>query len=574
WHRTMNLFREMLQIDSGPSQGDKGGRTRPLAATMMAALPGIVAFLTFVFQSIKFCRDTHAFVDDPFISMRFAANLVEHGELAFNLGTRVEGYSNLLHVLIHALVFRLHVGIPDAARAIDGAVICVFLVTLMQFLVLARLSRIAEHRLESTAYYYALLLTMVGMPVAFWATAGLETPIEALLYLCVALAARRFGQWSLWRAATVVSLMMAIILVRFEGIIMAGVIVAAIAWVLVRSGQKRVAIGVLASVGISGSAYHLWRMMYFGHLLPNTYVAKATGGSFVHQINSGAHYCGNWLALLGGGLAVVALLLAVLSKRSRMVGTGDAPAMGSTWTPNMILASAVVIAKLALVTVGGGDWMPGFRMLVPVGPFALFLVVRLLLDGGRGAALVKPRGVAAVALALALPFVARGVPFPLGWGDSAAGSLKSLPAGYVEMGGLLAERFHGGNAEVAIGEAGLIPFVARDTRFLDMFGLVDADMARQPGGMHRRVHVKHLLERRPQAIVFAHLSADPPFGPYQYGPELLDSRQFHDCYRRVTVSSSLDRTGWALYVRSDVDIATSKLEWASQDPLRISASNE
>ena len=34
------------------------------------------------------------FIDDAYISLRYAWNLAFHGELSFNLGEHVEGYSN------------------------------------------------------------------------------------------------------------------------------------------------------------------------------------------------------------------------------------------------------------------------------------------------------------------------------------------------------------------------------------------------------------------------------------------------------------------------------------------------
>jgi hypothetical protein len=125
---------------------------------------------------------------------------------------------------------------------------------------------------------------------------------------------------------------------------------------------------------------------------------------------------------------------------------------------------------------------------------------------------------------------------------------------------------------VAVGEAGLVPFEARHVRFMDLFGLVDRDMARQPGGMHRRVHVEHFLERAPAAVVFANLDFQPPYGPYQYGRELLPSEAFHRSYRRVDLGSEMATLGWALYLRRDADPAARGLAWAASDDRRPSAS--
>ena len=45
--------------------------------------------------------------DDAYISFRYAQNLALHGELTYNLGERVEGYTNFLWTVLMALVLAL-----------------------------------------------------------------------------------------------------------------------------------------------------------------------------------------------------------------------------------------------------------------------------------------------------------------------------------------------------------------------------------------------------------------------------------------------------------------------------------
>ncbi len=60
--------------------------------------------------------------DDAFISFRYAQNLAEHGELAFNVGMqppeRVEGYTNFAWVVVLAGLQVLGWAPPDAAPAL------------------------------------------------------------------------------------------------------------------------------------------------------------------------------------------------------------------------------------------------------------------------------------------------------------------------------------------------------------------------------------------------------------------------------------------------------------------------
>ncbi|PIV81991.1 hypothetical protein COW53_01325, partial [bacterium CG17_big_fil_post_rev_8_21_14_2_50_64_8] len=81
-----------------------GGRNRgSLAGLWTWSLLAVVLFLAHA-ASFGFV------VDDAFISFRYAANLVAGHGLAFNPGEAVEGYSNLLWVLLVAT--GLKVGLP------------------------------------------------------------------------------------------------------------------------------------------------------------------------------------------------------------------------------------------------------------------------------------------------------------------------------------------------------------------------------------------------------------------------------------------------------------------------------
>jgi hypothetical protein len=50
--------------------------------------------------------------DDAYISFRYAANLASSSGLVFNVGHRVEGFSNPLWTLLLAGAYRLHLSLP------------------------------------------------------------------------------------------------------------------------------------------------------------------------------------------------------------------------------------------------------------------------------------------------------------------------------------------------------------------------------------------------------------------------------------------------------------------------------
>jgi hypothetical protein len=532
--------------------------------SLFAWLPPVAALAVFFYQTRKFCEASLYFVDDPFISMRFAANLVLHGELSFNPGERVEGYSNFLHVLIHALTFKLRGGVPDAASGIDGVVSIVFAATLLQVLILGLLARKSPGReRDGAAWYYAAVLTICSWPFAFWATAGLETPLEALLYVSILFTCSQgaFGRPGSWALPLLSVLLFGVTLLRFEGVIAAIGVAAVLAAHLMRTKRRVSAVALGATVLGASAAYHVWRIAYFGQLLPNTFVAKATGGSTLARLGVGVSYCGGWFAAIGGSVAVVVLAL-VFGHVRRISRDGLQRFLED---PVLSVASTLVAIKIVLIVWGGGDWMAGWRMLLPITPIALFLVARGLLGLVDDERAWRPGGLAAVVLCAGVLVSGRGAGafFPVhDTIPNEGGSFKKLPRGNLIMGQMLEKAFGDGREDVAIGEAGLVPFQALHVRFMDLFGLVDRDMARQPGGMHRRVHVEHVVERHPGAVLFAHLHVLPPFGPYQYGQELLSSASFHEKYRRVDLGSELTTLGWALYLRRDIDAAAHDLSWA------------
>jgi len=59
--------------------------------------------------------------DDAFISFVYSRNLAEHGQLVFNLGERVEGYTNFLWTVLLAALLKLGVAPEISARVLGTA---------------------------------------------------------------------------------------------------------------------------------------------------------------------------------------------------------------------------------------------------------------------------------------------------------------------------------------------------------------------------------------------------------------------------------------------------------------------
>ena len=83
------------------------------STTAFIALLTIFAILLWKIRSF--------FHDDALISLRYARNLAEHGQLVWNLGEYAEGYTNLLHILLVTPLIMAGIGPMLAAQFINAA---------------------------------------------------------------------------------------------------------------------------------------------------------------------------------------------------------------------------------------------------------------------------------------------------------------------------------------------------------------------------------------------------------------------------------------------------------------------
>jgi len=179
------------------------------------------------------------FLDDAFISLRYAKNLAEHGSLSYNLGERVEGITNFGHTLLLSFF-----------RTYRHPLFMIKLVSLLGFIASVILFYFITENKGIT-----LLLAIDGFYSA-WANDGLETSVfTTLLLLGLLLAEKKhflssglvlgFSSW--W---------------RIEGLLLGAIL-------FYKYKDKR-QLWFIAPFTLL-SAFRLW---YFGSLIPHTFPAK------------------------------------------------------------------------------------------------------------------------------------------------------------------------------------------------------------------------------------------------------------------------------------------------------------
>ena len=245
--------------------------------------------------------------DDAFISFRYVRNLLEGHGLVFNRGERVEGYSNFLWVLELALLWGVFGLRPEHAAPWLSVAFTVGTVAVMLWWV-ARLPAL-QHRV--LVAWMALGLVCSSATFAVWTSGGgLETR-QFTFFVVVAVVCLSLYRESR-RALLVVSLSLAAAaLTRPEGPLFA---VCCFAWYAVQrrvdTGQWgkgwRAAACLVIPVVVLVAGHYLFRYSYYGEWLPNTYYAKHVRPWY----EAGLRYL--WVAALETGLYLL-LPLAVVS---------------------------------------------------------------------------------------------------------------------------------------------------------------------------------------------------------------------------------------------------------------------
>jgi len=295
--------------------------------------------------------------DDAFISFRYAQNLVRGHGLVFNVGERVEGYTNLLWTLLLAGAMAAGIS-PEVAAAVGGIAFWLALVAVLA---------LWSWRWSGARPVLPLAASLVLLMPDFqmWATGGLETSMFACLSVAGLVLASRAGAS---RSHLLVSgaLLAAAVATRPDGVIFAAVGVAA-AWFLpsgLALGDRISRTLALAlPLIVSGVALVVFKLAYYGDLFPTAFYAKSALHPYYSQglIYVYIFFKQNWF--------IVPLTVA-----AAVVGVSRRPAVmsGASW---------VFLAAFGLFTLyvihSAGDFMFA-RRLLPAVPF-LFLVLEDLL---------------------------------------------------------------------------------------------------------------------------------------------------------------------------------------------------
>lgn len=273
---------------------------------MRLSLSKILLLVAAVYPLVVFFFFPKWVVDDAYITYRYADNLANYGQLTWNVGEEpVDGNTGLVWPVILAVLMRLGVS-PITASHVLG-VISFFIGELMLWLMLRRLQVPPGLRALPVVFFAA-------SPILFThALSGMETmlflaALLTLFYLLAAVLARPTIVWPTTISFLVISFVISFI--RPEGVLLAGLALAAVAYHVSRSDRAHfrhfvLAVLFLYIVPVAGGAW--WQFHYYGSVLPNTYYVKTATGFTISYLVDFLRFC--FRLLFAPVLAALLLLL-------------------------------------------------------------------------------------------------------------------------------------------------------------------------------------------------------------------------------------------------------------------------
>jgi arabinofuranosyltransferase len=468
----------------------------------MLSRSGLVAYSVLVVAGTVFVWVALSFdfvQDDAYITFRYVANYLNGDGLVYNIGERVEGYTNfgwLLLLLVSGIAGLDYVLISRLAGVFFGAGAI--------FLTFFIARRCFNHRDRFWSLLPPVMLA-ANPSFAYWSQSGLET--AAFVFLtALAVYLHLVRSWLL--AAALVF----IVLVRPEGALIAMLLV--VAELLITRKRPKFTFGCAALALVFSLPFAGFKLLYYGSLLPNPFYAKT--GLDLEQFRAGFEYAVTFLGHYP--LLIVGLLLTPFFWRS----------LNSSSRTVWLLTFGFVV----YVVVIGGDVLKAHRFFLPVAglmavPLAVWLSsVATCFRATIQHTILVTATVVAVALGCYLPheFVYRYALLETALTDKMA-----------FLAARLKETDHT-DFSVAASTIGRLGYDLMGHRLIDLLGLTDSTIARHPepapAGMQstwreQAFNSPYVLEQAPDYVVFS--TGLKPSAPAERA--LLRYDQFLTCYR-------------------------------------------
>ncbi len=292
-----------------------------------------------------------AVIDDAYITFRFSDHFIHGQGLVYNLGQRVEGFTNFTWMVILGVVIGLQ-GDPMFWAKVLGFVCCVLAMVAVAYF------GSAFSRRRDPWNWIGVVPLAASAHFSHWSMMGLETQLQvALLAWTYARFYVEMRDGRAWNLSPVLAALAA--MTRIESLYYMTPL-AGYALVQIARGaldwRRFLRWGLWAAVLFV--PYFVWKYTYFGDLAPNTYYAKKV---FHPNHDRGITHIAYFFLGQGGAhknLWFIPLVIGVL-----------------WWRPATLMLLGPLVLNVFYVYHVDGDWMPNLRFLQVGLPFLGMLLV-------------------------------------------------------------------------------------------------------------------------------------------------------------------------------------------------------
>jgi arabinofuranosyltransferase len=340
-------------------------------------------------------------IDDANIFLAYARNIASgQGIVYYAGGERVEGFTSLAWVLLCSLAVGLSSWPEAVLLAANVCFVTITLTTLLSFIRHdLRASRPDVAPRQHVVLLQAALLcwTFLSPSYVLWSiTSLMETALWGMiLALGTVTASRSVNRQGPGSNGRIAFLVAAALITRPEGMLVAGVWIAARFLALTRLGvgatkALRVSALPVATYIAVSAALLAFRLIYFGYPLPNTFYAKVSP-SFLYNLFKGIVYGSDFVlshTFVGLALATATVWVWEFWRQPRGRGkdtrTGDEQDLAA-WRARMFVFNASLLLAVLPPLLTGGDHFALFRFYQPIWPLLAVPLLGWLSAWGQSA---------------------------------------------------------------------------------------------------------------------------------------------------------------------------------------------
>ncbi len=451
----------------------------------------LILFIFSILLTLQIINFYDFTVDDAYISFRYSQNLADGNGFVFNINERVEGYTNFLWVVILSIFIKL-----GASPIVASKMLGIIFAYLTMFMLWSTSKIFSNNRLWlSNLPPFLLVITPY---FSIYAVSGLET----IFFCFLNLLAFRFllyeeGNPNHLQISWIIIFLLT--LVRPEGMLF--FILYAVYKFFPQKNYARFfrwAAPFLALIIL----YSIWKLYYFGDILPNTFYAKTGRG--IYQYLGGLFYTYSYFKNSGGVILLIFILL---------------PALRLSAQTHLIKKSTGLLLTLFFSWIiyniyKGHDPLPAFRFFVLILPVIYLLIgigvngfIELIANVGekRTFGLKQTAIISTLIIGLLtfqnliITYISRDkrpqmqeYQIQINKMDA---NLEFKPVG------ILLRDIAPADAKIALIDAGAIPYYS-ELYTIDRWGLIDPYIAslKSHGTIGEKFDVDYILERNPDFI--------------------------------------------------------------------------